>query len=352
MKKSLFILATAAIALASCNNDVKIAENKTLGNNPQEIAFFSLAQKPARIAPARAIVAGETFPDNQVMYVTAYNTATSQDYFTHINFEGDNTNYWKGNPKQYWPLSPTTLNFIGITGVPKDNITWNTPTASSGASITWTHNATLADPSGMYDLMYATGQGTVAYGTGDDVNKLIYGNNVAMEYNHALAQVAFMVKVGSSDYATMIHVDKIVLDGMVTGATYTLTNSAYTATTAQSASGVWASTATANTDVPGSNAFASANMSTTLQADGAVVVPCKNAAPPFNSFTGFTVHFTMNGSAMTYHYTPQASEMVLEQGKKYIFNLTFKLTEIIIEPEVVDWDPQSGVNLDIPEDND
>lgn len=345
MKKYLFILSVATLGFAACSNDDVVAENNALGQQPKEIAFAAIAQPSTR-----AIVSNTTFPDNQEMYVTAYNTATTKDYFTNITFDGDNTNKWKGDPKQYWPLSPTTLNFIGVTGVPKANITWNTPTASSGASITWTHNA-----SDMYDLMYATGQGTVAYGTGAaNVNKLVYGNNVNMNYQHALAQVAFMVKVGNSDYASIIHVDKIVLDGMVTGATYTLTNSDNyddVSPAAQSASGVWASTANADTDVPGSNAFASANMSTTLQADGAVVVPCKNDAPTFNSFTGFTVHFTMNGSAMTYHYTPQASEMVLGQGKKYIFNLTFNLTEIIIDPQVTNWDAQTGVDLNIPENN-
>lgn len=341
MKKVLFMISVAAVAFASCSNE---STEYVEDNTPKEIAFMPVNQKATR-----GIVSLTTYPDNQEMYVTAYNTGASKDYFTNITFNGDNTNKWKGSPKQYWPLSPTTLNFIGITGVPKANITWNTPTASSGASITWTHNA-----SDMYDLMYATGQGTVAYGTGNAVNQLVYGNNVTMQYNHALAQVAFMVKVGNSDYASMIHVDKIVLDGMVTGATYTLTNSENyddASPAAQSASGVWASTATANTDVPGSDAFASSNMSTTLQANGAVVVPCKNTTTTFNSFTGFTVHFTMNGSAMTYHYTPQASEMVLGQGKKYIFNLTFNLTEIIIEPQVTNWDAQTGVDLNIPGNN-
>lgn len=333
MKKHLYLFAAAAIALASCSSDDTIAENG--GNQQKEIAFTAISQKATR-----AIVSTATFPDNQEMYVTAYNTATSKDYFTNITFDGDNTNKWTGNPAQYWPLSPTTLNFIGVTGIPKANITWDSPTASAGASITWTHNGTLADGSGMYDLMYATGQGTVAYGTGAAVNQLIYGNNVAMAYNHALAQVAFRVKVYDDDYAGDIRITKIALDDMVTGATYTLSNSANydeVAPAAQSASGVWASTTTANTDVPGSNAFASSNMTESFQDNGAVVVPCKDAAPTFNSFTGFKVYYTMNGSAGVYQYTPSAAEKVLTQGKKYIFDITFKLTEIKIDPSVTLW---------------
>lgn len=355
MKKSLFFLAAAAVALASCSNDEVVSQNTT-ANQPKEIAFAPLAQNSTR-----AIVTGTTFTNNQEMYVTAYNTATSKDYFTNITFDGDNTNKWKGDPKQYWPLSPTTLNFIGVTGVPKANITWNTPTASSGASICWTHNGTLADGSGMYDLMYATGQGTVAYGTGAAANQLIYGNNVDMEYKHALAQVAFRVKAGDASYASQIKITKIALDGMVTAATYTLTNSDNyddASPAAQSASGVWASTTTTNTDVPGSNALASTDLTTSFVNDGAVVVPCKDAAPTFDSFTGFKVYFTMNGSDMVYQYTPSAAEKVLTQGKKYIFDLTFNLTEIIIEPTVLDWvnndfdgvtEGQQDKEIDIPE---
>ena len=329
--KKLFLFSVAALAFCACSSDETVSENNVANQQPKEISFTPLSRPNTR-----AIVSSATFPDNQEMYVTAYNTATSKDYFANITFNGDNTNYWKGSPtKQYWPLSPTTLNFIGVTGVPKANITWNTTTASSGASITWTHNA-----SDMYDLMYATGQGSVAYGTGTNVNKLTYGNNVAMEYKHALAQIAFRVRVASADYASVIHITKIALDNMVTGATYTLTNSSnYSAVSpaAQSASGVWASTTTANTDVPGSSAFASSNMSTILQDNGAVVVPCKDDAATFNSFTGIKVYFTMNGSDMVYQYTPSDAEKVLTQGKKYIYDLTFNLTEIIIAPTVLDW---------------
>ena len=349
MKKYLFLIPVAALAMTACTNE----SNEFVGSQEsREIAFT-----PVNQMATRAIVSTTVFPNNQEMYVTAYNTKTSKDYFTNITFNGNNTNKWKGDPAQYWPLSPTTLNFIGVTGVPEANITWNTPTASTGASIVWTHNGTLADGSGMYDLMYATGQGTVTA----DGNALTYGNNVSMQYNHALAQVAFRVRVGNVSYASDIRITKIALDDMVTGATYTLTNSTNyddVAPAAQSASGVWASTTTANTDVPGSNAFASSNMTAAFQDNGAVIVPCKDNATTFNSFTGFKVYFTMNGSDMVYQYTPSDAEKVLTQGKKYIFDLTFNLTEIIIQPTVLDWvdndfdgdaDGQQNKQINIPE---
>ena len=86
MKKSIFILATAALVLASCNNDVKIAENKTLGNEPQEIGFFPLSQSPKRVhgdAMYNA-VSGVKYPENYDMKVVAYSipeTGTPGNYF-------------------------------------------------------------------------------------------------------------------------------------------------------------------------------------------------------------------------------------------------------------------------------
>ena len=103
MKKSLFILATAAIALASCSNDKTVEVNQTLGNEPQEIAFFPLSQKSARLqAPARAAVQGTGFP-NQSMEVVAYQTDPSPvNYFTKTTFAQDgSTGIWKGTTAKY-----------------------------------------------------------------------------------------------------------------------------------------------------------------------------------------------------------------------------------------------------------
>ena len=326
MKKYLFLIPVAALAFTACTNET---EEYVGSPQAQEIAFRPIAQPTTR-----AIVEGTDFPTAQSIFVSAYSipgTGTAGEYFSKVTFSKDGENaYWvsPADNKQYWPLSPATLNFLGVTGVLAANVSSFT---SAGATITWTHNA-----SDMYDLMYAVGQGSVSQASGS--NSLSYGNNVAMQFKHALAQVAFKVAVGAAGYASKIHVDKIVLNGMVTGGTYTLSNSSYNATGSQSASGTWTSTATADTDVPGSTTFASTDMSTTLTADGQLLVPCKPDATTFNSFTGFTVYFTMNEKQYTYVYTPTDAEKVLTQGKKYIYDLTFTLTEIRIAPSVLDWD--------------
>ena len=69
MKKSLLFLAAAALALASCNNDVKIAENQSLGNEPQEIAFFPLTHSSLRVGAGPQ---SGSLVDTYDMYVAAY----------------------------------------------------------------------------------------------------------------------------------------------------------------------------------------------------------------------------------------------------------------------------------------
>ena len=324
MKKYLLLASVAALAFTSCSDQsTEFVGDSAVAKQTREITFAPIA-KPT----TRAIVEGLTYPGGSSFYVSAFSipgSGTADEYFSNVSFSKDGSNaWWVGDTKQYWPLSPATLNFLAISS--SSTISSFT---SAGASIAWTHNA-----SDMDDLMYGTGQGTVTQ-TG---NALTYGNNVGIVFKHALAQVAFYVKVGNSAYASDIHITKIALNDMVTAGTFTLTNSTPTTTAAQSASGVWASTTTANTDVPGSTTYASTDMSTSLALDGQVLVPCKNTSSPFNSFTGFTVYFTINGNAYTYSYDVPAAEQVLEQGKKYVYDLTFNLTEIRIAPSVTDWD--------------
>ena len=82
--KKLFLFAAAAVALASCSSDDTIAENSSVGNQQQEIAFMPLNQKATR-----AEVEGTTFPSGQDMYVAAYDATKGQDFFVQTTFDED-----------------------------------------------------------------------------------------------------------------------------------------------------------------------------------------------------------------------------------------------------------------------
>ena len=105
MKKSLFILATAALVFASCNNDVKIDENKTL-DDANEISF-----RPEVKYPLRAADVTQTWMQtgSNGFYVTArYHEeeagVESATYFdgAHYIYNSTTSSYTCAD-KYYWP---------------------------------------------------------------------------------------------------------------------------------------------------------------------------------------------------------------------------------------------------------
>ena len=240
MKKSLFILATAAIALASCSNDKTVEVNQTLGNEPQEIAFFPLSQKSARLqAPARAAVQGTGFP-NQSMEVVAYQTDPSAvNYFTKTTFAQDgSTGIWKGTTAKYWPLSAAKLNFFAVSGadvnaadITIDNALLKTDVADvkytkAGATGSYT-NATQSD------IMYAFGRGYVE----QSGNALHFNSGtstdapVDMVFKHTMSLIKFQVKAANTA-SCAIQINSIKLNGAsYTGALKLTADDAITANT-------------------------------------------------------------------------------------------------------------------------
>ena len=360
MKKSLFILATAAIALASCNNDVKIAENKTLGNNPQEIAFFPLSQKSARMqAPAaRAAVQGTAFP-NQSMEVVAYQTDPAADnYFSQTTFAQDgSTGIWKGNPtKRYWPLSAAKLNFFAVSGagvnvaditiddaLDKDDVA-DVNYAKAGATGTYT-NATQSD------IMYAFGRGYVK----QDGNALYFNREtsgadlpVNMVFKHAMSLIKFQVKA-ANEASEAITINTIKLNGASYTGTLKLTsNATITANTGDPTITVtWTPDATENNvTVPviqnyplSDDAYYPADNATWASL---IVVP--NATKGFDSFT---VNYTFDGHTYDYTYTPSPVVPVVA-GNVYTYQLNFQLHEITISPSVTEWATGASSVVNIP----
>ena len=351
MKKSLFFLATAALVLASCNNDVKLAENKALvtSNQPQEIGLAPLSSTPKhsikRVAgdTYQYAIDGTTFPTDLNMYVAAYQVEpTAANYFAGTqylyNYAGGaaaSSGYWGGNPARYWPLSACYINFLAYANV-TGTAAFDATNYASAATITQSDNS-----SAQTDLMYAIGNGAVT----QSGNTLTFPTKVDMEFKHAQAWMDFYVKANST-VETAITVNSITLKGAKYAGTYTITHTNYNAKTSQSVAGAWSSLGgAANVAVPG---WAAAALTTSFVqvGNGLLVVPDDNAST--NDWTSFVVNYTYDGKTYDYEYTaPVAPGATVAQAKHYIFNITFKLHEIYVQATVADWEDETATNITI-----
>ena len=173
MKKSLFILATAAIALASCNNDKTVAINETL-NDANEITFRALMPKVMRTANAPGVKS--TWENDDVLYV--YASYKSAKYFQD-QFIKDGTGF-NSATKYYWPSDVSTNNvtFSAFWGAAQKT---NTPNELASAY-------TVPDAvSSQMDLLFAQ----------KTVDSKPANGGVELNFRHMLSQV--IVKVANDE---------------------------------------------------------------------------------------------------------------------------------------------------------
>jgi hypothetical protein len=284
-------------------------------------------------------------------------------YFNDVTFAQVGGTTWKGSPAQYWPLSACTLNFLAVTEWPstysKDIVTTTfTNSRADGATVVLGDNqpSTVSGQAGsQHDLMYAVGRGIVTVAG----NIVTYTGNadgdaapVDMTFKHALAWVNFTAKANVSGFT----LKSITLKNAYYGGTYTIDNSdnknyIYDGTNSKvptDVTGGWSlPTNKADAAVPGWSAstIAVAPATATTIGNGLMVVPT-NGIGETKSFTGFEIAYSFNGQDFTYTYS---SNVVLEQAKKYTYDITFTLTEIEINPSVDNWDPVTpSTAIDIP----
>lgn len=342
MKKKLFLFATAALVLASCNNDVTISENTALeGSNVQkEIALSPYAKTPKREPSATTpAVEGTEFPDGLTMQVAAYAMPISSSwaaggYFDKTAFNGDNDHNWKGG--RYWPLSDAYVTFLAVAGVDAEDVTFAASTFASGATVTYDAASFTAQT----DLMYSGKQAAVT----KSGNTLVFPADVDMTFKHALAWLQFNVRAASADYDEKFGITKIEIAGANKTGTFTIDNANYnTPATDPTTTGTWDDFAAgAAYDVP-SSTIAAGEVTTAYKACGkALLVPKPDAA----AFTKFTIYYTLDGKAFTFDYTPIST--VLAQATKYVYNITFKLTEIEIDPVVEPWTERDTTLVYVP----
>ena len=235
MKKTLFVMTIAAIAMTSCTSE----SNEYVGdsnNSPKEIAF-----KPISQPTTRAAWNGTYFPGEGAGYgfkLAAYDATLGKVRFDNGDYtwlEGTDASiiYKDQTTARYWPLADTWLHFLGVSYMTTAaNNAISTSFSSYGtngqATVTLTDNSTKQN-----DLMYAIGVGHVSK-TG---NTLSVPANVQMQFKHALASLRFTVQ---SNVANKITLNSITVKNAFEKGTYTITHTGYSnQSPTESVSGVW-----------------------------------------------------------------------------------------------------------------
>ncbi len=334
--KRIFILSLGvALLMMSCakTNDVYVGAPEG-----REITFSAIASPTTRAA-----VDGTAFTPT-TMQVAAWDVTNNRDFFAATTFtKGENESTWKGG--KYWPLSPSTINYLAYAELNAGSATWDivsgetTSEKASGVVLVMADNAT-----NQKDLMYAIGTGTVS----QSGNGLTFPENgVTMTFKHAQAWISFYADAYDATTGGKVTLNSITLNGAKYNGTFTVTHTNYNAASGQAVSGAWSSLGEGkNVAVPGWTAAVVAydsEGSGVAVGNGLMVVPDADSTTP--DFTSFTINYSIDGLAYNYTYTPNT--LNLDQAKHYIYNIVFHLHEIEVAAEVADWTDQTGANVPI-----
>lgn len=188
MKKQLFILAAAALALVSCSNDETIAVNEGIAE-ANTISFRALNSGITRAADITTTSLGSFYVTANIAGspTTNYFGGATAETFTDENIgTGDGKHAstagtYTSATKHYWP-SMGKLDFIAYAPATGTGIT---RTDSTHFSIT--PNAT---PSAQQDFLYAVVR---------DQDKATNGAGVVLNFRHAESKVVIQLKNSSTD---------------------------------------------------------------------------------------------------------------------------------------------------------
>lgn len=171
MKKNLFILAVAGLALASCSNDETVNSLATSGAN--EISFNSFMSGVTR-ASANGPMSTFSVGDVINVYASYYNGTDDVKYFQDNFTKQDGETGFTSTQKHYWPdmADPKTMTFTAVYGAEQSTTTVGEITNYSPAN----------SVSDQKDVL-------VARHVSDDKQ-----TPVPMNFRHALSQIVLKVK--------------------------------------------------------------------------------------------------------------------------------------------------------------
>lgn len=334
MKKNFLLVLAAATMVVACDKSETLNEK---GQQQAEVSFNPVNQ-PATKAP----VSTATFPDDNIIYVSASNN--KEEFFSGKTFKKDGT-VWKNyvgavQTPIYWPLGGAgSFDFLAYS-------------TTLAATATWGNGGVPNDVAGKVTITYPANYALPAAGVMATQDDLLYATTsstsrttaLPIEFKHALAWVNFMVKSNIP-----VDIKKIELVNVYTEGKFTIDQTQNTPVTSWDFTGgatagdkailTYTDDATLNT-IAGVNIDGITNVVNTDYAfgDKGILLP----AQPIPNFK-----ITYNLGEGDLEYIVNQPRGTWQNGKKYTYKIAITFNEITLIPTVAVYDAVTDMPINL-----
>ena len=362
--KKIVLFAAVICGLCGCVKSETVIDES---EQHREIAFKPFNTKDAMRAPINST----KLPDDARLGVFAfYHGAKPQKYFEDAIFgkKAGTDNTWAGidatgaSRPYYWPTAGS-LDFFAY--YPKqDNVVIPDYSYSNGTptQLIGFYSGNVDNSVNQYDLMYSDlMKNTTSKDAGD--------TGLAMTLHHALTQVVVNVKKTSTT-------PKLVIKRITLNDVFLKADMCYFAfntdeddnATIAKASGYWVinyperkvpanDACKMDFDMDIDGGLMEVDEQSRQIGNGALIIPFHYiSGTHYNWQTSITIEYTFDNGGVESEVThtidlnagvADADKAVWEMGKKYTYNITIGLNQILFEPTVDDWDEVAGKDIAI-----
>lgn len=334
--KFMMMMAAAAMVLAACSND----ENEIVNNGPVELQLSSgvEVQQTRANTQSTAILNGEKVYAWADEVITSPTSSTSE-HIKAWNLTAGNNNALTGT-SQYFPQSGNSVNIYALHGN-SGSTTFTEGTTEFPTS--FAHNVENNQAPGTdnsmanyakSDLLYARAMGVDRSGASGNVKKQV------LTFYHMLSKVEVALVSGKG--SPNLEDATVTIENTKLKATFTPDKSKDIAdkTSGQSYRANMIAVTDADNNVApitiGNSTSADFNSGTAINYNEAIIVP--------QTISGTDVQFIKvqlrNNAALSY----KVSDLILESGKKYTYNITVNLTGLEVTSTIEDWEAVTPVN--------
>lgn len=335
--KFMMMMAAAAMVLAACSND----ENEIVNDGPVELQLSSgvEVQQTRANTQSTAILNGEKVYAWADEVISTSPTSSTSEHIKAWNLTAGNNNALTGT-SQYFPQSGNSVNIYALHGN-SGSTTFTEGTTEFPTS--FAHNVENNQAPGTGSSMANYAKSDLLYARAMGVDRSEASGNVktqVLTFYHMLSkvEVALVSGKGSPDLGNAT----VTIENTKLKATFTPDKSKDIADETNGQLNRAGMIAVPNVDndaasiTIGNSTSTDFESGTTINYNEAIIVP--------QTISGTDVQFIKvqlkNNAALSY----KVSNLILESGKKYTYNITVNLTGLEVTSTIEDWDAVTPVN--------